>query len=178
MSIEKEESYFSDNDSRLERKVSRFLRLLLYIGIVCCFCMVFLTVRHTIGRYGFNSPTPGNAELTTLCMLVLVMLVIAFTQMRHGHIEIGMIVERFNPRVRLVVQAIIEVLVLLFLGWATVRTGIQAVEQITLGNVSNVLYIPNYPFLFLVTFGWATVIVAVLIQLIHTVRSLVRGVRA
>ena len=75
MSIEKEESYFSDNDSRLERKVSRFLRLLLYIGIVCCFCMVFLTVRHTIGRYGFNSPTPGNAELTTLCMLVLVMLV-------------------------------------------------------------------------------------------------------
>jgi TRAP-type C4-dicarboxylate transport system permease small subunit len=167
-------NYFSDNDSPLERKLARFLTILHYIGIVACFVMVFITVRHAIGRYAFNAPIIGNIEITCFSMVVLVFMVIAFTQMRHGHIEIGVIVDRFPLKVREIVAIIVDVLIIMFLVWATWRTGMFAVKQ-TLRDYSDILMLPNWPFLYLITFCWAVIIIPFAVQLWHSIRK-VRGV--
>ena len=173
---EEEVNYFSKNNSPFEKKVTQFLKILMYIGIGACFCMVFITVRHTLGRYAFNDPLRGNAELNGVFLLILVFMVIAFTQMRRGHIEMGILVDRFSTRIREIIACIINILVLIFLFWATWYTGLQATKQIVVGNVFKITYIPYYPFLFLISFCWATFILTVSIQLYHSIRKVIRGV--
>jgi TRAP-type C4-dicarboxylate transport system permease small subunit len=169
--------YFSDRDSPLEKIIGRVLTIFTYIGIGALFAMVFVTVRHAVGRYAFNSPVAGNAELSCIMLAILIFMVMAYTQMRKGHISVAVVTDRFSARTQAVIESIMNIVYLGLIVLTVWRTGVQFFFQIEHGNVTSVLHLPFFPVYFVLTFGWATLVVAVAVQLVNSLRAAAKGVQ-
>ena len=147
------------------------------MGIAFCFVMVFLTVRHGIGRYVFGEPLSGNVELSCFMLVILIFFVGAYTQVAKGHISIGIIVNRLSGRTRAVVDSFIHILCLIFTVLAAWQTVVQGINMIKTNYVSTILKIPHPPFVFVVAFGWGIFGLAIAMHLVHSLRRAVRGVK-
>ena len=169
--------YFSDHDSRLEIIIGRLLTIFTYIGIGALFAMVFITVRHAIGRYAFSSPVPGNSELSCIMLAILVFMGIAYTQMRKGHISVAVITDRFSARTQSVIESIMNIVYLGLIVVTIWRTTVQFFFQIEHGNVTSILHLPFFPVYAVLVFGWITLAVAVAVQLNRSFRAAVKGVQ-
>ena len=138
-------------------------------GNVVLVAMVLLTVAGITLRRLFGSPLLFSYEITQLMLLVYIFAVGAYAFTAGRTISIDAITARYPPRV----QAITRVLARLFgaglwalIGWRTIHQGILIWHM---GQVSGILEIPYFPFIFVVAFGALFLALVLLIQTLELI---------
>jgi len=156
-----------------ERIVRKFSVRICWIAIVALFAMMMLTVSDVILR-AFGSPIIGCYEVVTFLSAVVIGFPIAYTQIQRVHIAIEFVVMRFTRKAQKIVDAVAHFLsigVFAVLAWQVSRLG---VKFWTIGQVSETLELPFFPFVWGVAFGCA---VMTLILIIDFYNSIIEAAR-
>jgi TRAP-type C4-dicarboxylate transport system permease small subunit len=150
-----------------------------WIAMIFLLSLMFITVGDVVGRYmagiipGFG-PIPGTYELTELMLAIAVLTAIGHTQMLSGHISIDLVITKFPPRVRTVVDCttnFLSLVIFVLLTWQTIK---YAHLLYISNDVSAILRLPMYPFLIVTAIGCFMFCLAMLSTFIQ---SLIKAIR-
>ena len=164
----------------VERVASLPNKGLHWVAMVVLLLLMFLTVADVVGRYlvgiipGFG-PVPGSFELTEFMLAVIVLTAIGHTQMKRGHISIDILVSRFSPRVQAILDTVTDFVTLAMFALVTWRTIKYAQLLYESNDVSGVLRLPVYPFLFVASIGTFMFCLAMLSSLLQSLKKAVRN---
>lgn len=140
------------------------------IGMVA---LLVLVVANVIMRYFFTS-IKGTYDYVGLITAVAVSLAVAFTAYERGHIEIEILMERLPKRVQSVVGGVMFLISTVFFciaSWQSVVVGLSMKEA---NETTMAVYVPLYPFMYVLAFGLALTALAFLI---HTVKYFSKAVK-
>ena len=153
----------------LERFANPLSRIADSAGRVILALMVLLITSDVVLRYFFNRPIKGSYELVQFMLALLVFLGLAFMQTKKGHVSITLVTNKLSPGQLSVIGSATYLLCLIIFSLITWRCILQAETLRTSSTCSDVLSIPNFPFMYVVAFGS---ILLCLIFLIDFIRSL------
>jgi TRAP-type C4-dicarboxylate transport system permease small subunit len=132
--------------NRMERSVERLLAPLGWLMAIDLIGMMMLTVVDVIGRYIFNNPIPGSAEVIGLMMGVLVFGTLPLASLRNEHILIDVLDNFLFPGARKRVQQVVfqfaSALVVAFIAW---RLWVKAAELASYRDATMFLQVPLAP---------------------------------
>jgi len=146
-------------------------------GLALCIIfimMVFIFVA-VIGRM-FQHPVLGDVELVQLCMIVLIMFGLAYTQSADAHISIGLLVDRFPGRMQWIMDILAYLLTIVACGiisWIFVKAALKEISGHVLST--TLLNIPYYPFKFIIATGFALWGLQALLKLFQAFDKLIKG---
>lgn len=134
--------------------ISALARCLDYVARVGMLALMLLVVGNVVGRYGWTS-IKGAYDYVQLILLVSVASATAYCTLERGHIEISVLMERLSERVQNIVGVLgglSSVGLFAILSWQCV---VVAKATKGLNETSMTVYIPIYPFYWLlsITFG-------------------------
>lgn len=98
----------------LESGIKKISRLLNNISAVILSVLFLLGAADVIGRYLFNKPITGTAELGKLLLALMVLFSWGHTQILKGHVNIDMFISRFPTRPRAITNFITTLIALIF----------------------------------------------------------------
>ena len=174
MSEAGESGFFSAQDSPLERRIAAVLKVLAYAGVVIIVALMFFTVAHSLGRYGFNRPIPGLAEVSSFMLITASFLVIPYTQVLKGHLAIGLLIDRLSERKRAIIDSFTHIICLLTAILILWRSVVEAFRMMRGDYVTQILGLPEFPIMAIVAAGWGLLALAILLHLIHFILRAVR----
>lgn len=117
--------------------------------------MMLLTGADVTLRYVLNSPIPGSMELTEFMMVITVALGLAYCALHKGHVGVDIVVSRLRGRARALMNSIASFAFLGLFILITWRSVERARALIDTHVTSNILYIPVFPFVLVLTAGCA-----------------------
>jgi len=150
-----------------------FLRILALISGGLLLVLTGFTVVDVILRYVFNAPFSGSFEFTEYLMSAIVFLAMAYTGWAGGHVSVDLFEKWLDrPALRFLpaIMALLGSVLFAVIAWQATRETIA-----TIGQFSNMLRWPHYPFRFIVAFGAAMFALVLLIQAIQSLRRLPAG---
>ena len=133
-----------------------------YAGAAVLTSMMLLTGFDVTLRYIFNKPIRGSYELTEFLMSLVVALGLAYCAMEKGHVRVDLVVSRLSTRSQAVMNFIASLVFLIMFILITWQSVYRAQAMIQAHLTSNVLYIPSFPFVFVLTFGSAVLCLVLL----------------
>lgn len=145
-----------------------FLRLLALVSGALLLVLMGFTVVDVVLRYVFNAPFSGSFEFTEFLMSTIVFLAIAYTGWTGGHVSVDLFekwLDRPSLRYLPAIIALTGSVLFAVIAWQATRETIA-----TIGQFSNMLRWPHYPFRFIVAFGAAMFALVLLIQAIQSLR--------
>lgn len=153
----------------MTERFDRFLRLLALVSGAVLVLLMLFTVVDVFLRYVFNAPLRSVFEFTEFAMALIVFLAMAYTGWTGGHIAVDVFTKwldrpglRFLPSLLAFVGSALFALI-------AYRATLETVD--TLGQVSNMLRWPHYPFRFAVAFGSAMFALVLFIQSVQALRQ-------
>jgi TRAP-type C4-dicarboxylate transport system permease small subunit len=141
------------------------------VVLVFVTCLVVLNV---ITRIRWN-PVPGTVELVEMSGAVMLALSIAYTAYRKGHIAVSILVEKFRPSVRRVIEIFVSAVALFFTSVLTVEIFRFGTRMLQRGYVTGHLQLPIAPAIYLVAFGFLMLALVLLRDLLMAVFLNIKG---
>ena len=132
--------------------------------------MTLMTVGDVLSRYFFNKPILGSFELTEYLLVIVVFFAIPWATMEGAHVRVDLITGRFIKRTRGWLYAVSCVLSMIITFLFARYTFPEARYVLELGEQSDMLNIPAYPFYYLIGIGFFLllfVLIAVFFQYIE-----------
>ena len=150
-----------------------------WVSMVVLLLLMFLTVGDVVGRYLVGiipglGPIPGSFELTEFMLAVIVLTAIGHTQMKGEHISIDMLITKFSPRVRAIIDSVTNFLSLAMFALVTWQTIKYAQLLYESHDVSGVLRLPVYPFLVVAAIGTFMFCLAMLSSFLQSLKKAVK----
>ena len=136
--------------------------------------MTMVLVSNVVGRYFFHQPVAGTKELTELAMVCIVFLAFAWCAVKGAHINVGVVVERFSPRVQAIVDSITYLAglgICIIVVWQTILKAVVVQER---GLVTFIHSVPHFPFYWVIAAGF---IILCLVMVGHLIQHLVKAVK-
>ena len=106
-------------------------------------------------RYFFNYPIPGSYEITEYIMPAVVAFGLAFCALGDGHVQVDLFTSLLPQRSRNIMRCTADLAMFAVYALITWQSVIRVKELIASGQHSEVLYLPIFPFVFVVTVGCA-----------------------
>lgn len=135
----------------------RFVRGLTWrtsqIGQIALAFAMFIIVANVILRIPWT-PVPGTVELVELSGAVLYGMGVAYTAMMKGHIMVGVLIDRFTPRVQAIVDIFTSILALYFTFLLSRELFVFAERMMSRGYTTTNLSLPVFPAIYLVAIGF------------------------
>jgi TRAP-type transport system small permease protein len=153
----------------LERAVKPLSNSGLFLASVVLACMMFLTFFDVGGRFTLNKPITGSLELTEFMMSILASFGIGYCAIRKGHIRVDLVLQYTSKKATVWFDVVTYAISCLFYAILTWQCFNNAVSQLHSHLTSSVLFIPVYPFVFLLVAGTG---ILTLILLKDTLRSI------
>ncbi|RJX27833.1 MAG: TRAP transporter small permease [Dethiobacter sp.] len=161
--------------------LDKFVRMITWrtaqIGQAALAAVMLLIVANIFSRIPWK-PVPGTVELTEILGAVLLTTGVAYTQLMKGHIFVGVLVEKFPPRLQGVVDTIVSAISLFFAGLLAKETIAFGAKMAQRGWATADLLIPIYPVIYLVAFGFLMLAVVLLKDLIKAIMMIIKGSEA
>ena len=139
----------------IEENVNKLSLFADIVGRVVLAAMVIIVTLDVVLRYFFNRPISGSYELVEFMMVTLVYLGLAYTQTQKGHISVTLLTDKFSPGTMAVISTVTNLLCVGIFALITWRCIVEAGVLKANGTSSGVLFIPNFPFMWIVAFGSA-----------------------
>jgi tripartite ATP-independent transporter DctM subunit len=120
------------------------------VGMAIFILMVLFTFTDVVMRYIFNRPISASVELTSLMMVIVVFLGIAYTQLSKAHVTMDLITVRLSRRPQLVMEGfanLVSIALFAVLIWRII------INAVTNPQLTAVLKIPHSPFILVAAFG-------------------------
>ena len=131
--------------------------------------MVLLTVTDITLRRVFNSPLPFSFELTETLLVIVVFCSVAYTTYIGRHISIDVIVSRFPLKTRKSIETVIDFICAALFGLVAWRSILRAIHIWNIEQVTGILEIPIYPFIFIVALGSTLASLILLVKVINSI---------
>jgi len=131
---------------KLNALVLKFTRAVGVISFVCVAAMMLLNVVDVLLAKLFNSPIVGTYELTQRLLMCAVFTSFAYGQSKKAHINMTIVIAAFPRALRFILFTLMSVLSVLAAGVMTYAAGIQMGVALSTGYMTEVLYIPLWPF--------------------------------
>ena len=157
--------------SRFQNGVHRLNYYISCLGMTLLIPLMLLTTGDIIGRKFFSKTIPGTFELSEYILAVFILLGAAYTQQVKGHVGVDFVTSKLSPRTRAFCEIITTLLSLFIIGIVVWMGFFEGIREKT---VSDMLRIPQYPFRLLVSVGGFLLWLELLIDLVNSVRKLVR----
>lgn len=141
-------------------------------AIVACMALV---VTDVIRYQAVHKPLPGTHEVVELIASVILSMGIGYLTFVRGHVAVGILVDRFRPRVQAVFDLVTGVIALGFTIWLTEGMLEMAIRNFRYGWVTGVLEIPRAPFMFLIGVSLALACLVLVRDVIKAVMVIRKG---
>ncbi len=136
-----------------------------------------ITVTNVIIRIPWR-PIGGAVEMVEMSGAVLLGLGVAYTAIMKGHIMVGILVERFSPRVQGLIELFVCIIALFFSYILARELVFFAHERMIAGYETGHLRIPIAPSIYLVAFGFIMLVLVLLLDMIKAAITVVKGSEA
>jgi len=128
------------------------------------FFMMLLTIADVFLRKVFSQSILGTVEVTEFMMLILLFFAVTQTEILDGHVKVDLIMSRFGERTQAMTDMITQFVCFLLFGLFTWSTLVYAAKMRASGEVSQDLWLPVYPFIYVVALGCALLAFSLLIK--------------
>ena len=163
---------------RIDRLVNQAGGALAFAGAAAIVLMMLHICVDVTGRYFFNHPLPGTLETVTYYYMVMVTaLPFAYVTRSQGQIVVEMFTNWLPRRWLDLLEAIVGLVVLLYVGVFAWKTGQEAVVKTVLGEVRNVgsTQIVVWPTRWFPPLGFGVMGCAVLLRAVDHFRRFLRS---
>lgn len=147
------------------------MRFLAIIGGATLLGLMLLTVYAVVMRYVFNAPVLWALDYARVGLVIVTFAGLAYCGWTGGHIAVDF-VGTFLPRTALrisdtIVRLVCAVLIGL-MAWQGFQQGLDALEM---GEGTNEVEIPLFPFFLVVAFGCAVYTIVLIVQALRAARG-------
>lgn len=143
-------------------------RVLNWIGCAALLTMMFLTAADVLSRKLVGRSILGTVELTEFLMLIVVFFAMGLTEISGSNVRVDLIMERLSPRLGRWVDSITRAASCALFGTMTWSTLAYARIMRASQEVSQDLYVPVWPFVYVVALGLALLTLVLLLQWLGT----------
>ena len=155
--------------------LKRTMQVLGSIAIVFLVLMMISTVVNVSGRYLAKSPLIGTIELNRTLLVYVALFSIGYAQLMKKHIKVDIVLERFSPRTRLIMEGLALLLALAVMGYITYGSSIVAYEETVRGEAERgIINFPMWPGRIAVALGFLVLCIQYVVDILETRRSLLR----
>lgn len=137
-------------------------------GGVALLTLTLLATMNVVLRV-FHVPVGGTYEVVSFLGAIVTAGALGYTQKRKDHIVVDILSEKFPDPVKRVLDRVSYTLTLLFFSVVSWQTFVYGKRLLRTGELSETLKIAYYPFVFLVSIGFAVLALTILLDLIETV---------
>jgi len=152
----------------LERLSDLLRRVLMIAGGVALLALTLLATMNVALRI-FRVPVSGAYEVVSFLGAVVTAGALGYTQKRKDHIVVDILSDKFPAPVKRVLDRVSYALILAFFSIVSWQTFVYGKRLLVTGEMSETLRIAYYPFVFLVSAGFAVLALTVLLDLAETV---------
>jgi len=117
----------------------------------------------------FQVPVGGTYEVVSFLGAIVTAGALGYTQKRKDHIVVDILSEKFPVPVKRVLDRVSYALILVFFSIVSWQTFVYGKRLLRTGELSETLKIAYYPFVFLVSLGFAVLALTIFLDLIGTV---------
>jgi len=117
----------------------------------------------------FQVPVGGTYEVVSFLGAIVTAGALGYTQKRKDHIVVDILSEKFPVPVKRLLDRVSYALILVFFSIVSWQTFVYGKRLLRTGELSETLKIAYYPFVFLVSLGFAVLALTVFLDLIGTV---------
>ena len=154
--------------------VSRFTQAIALISFVCVMAMMLMNVVDVIIGYLFNTHVLGAYELTQRMLMCAVFTAFAYGQSKKSHINMTIVIVHFPRPLRFVIFTLMSILSVLAAGAMTYAAAVQTGVAVSTGYMTEVLYIPLWPFYVIETAAMALFTLALIYDTVLSVIAIFR----
>ncbi|MCF0120938.1 MAG: TRAP transporter small permease [Oscillospiraceae bacterium] len=131
---------------KLSGKIEKFTTAVGCISFICVIAMMLLNVVDVAINKLFAAHVIGAYELTQRMLMCAVFASFAYGQSKKSHINMTIVIVKFPRAVRFVIFTLMSLLSVIAAGFMTWAAFAQTLVSIESGYMTEVLYIPLYPF--------------------------------
>ena len=142
---------------------------------VILFSMMLLTIADVFLRTVFSRPILGALEMTEFMMVGVVFFSLAQTEILNRHVKVDLLMSRLGERTQGLIDMITQFVCFLLFGAITWSTLVYSKEMRASGEVSQDLWVPIYPFVYIVAVGCALLSLKLLIKFLVAFIKMVRS---
>ena len=152
-----------------ERRIHGVTRVVTWIAMVILFLMMVEVTCDVLGRYVLNSPIKGSVDFGELMMAVMVFCGVAYTALTKNHVRVDLVSSMVPPRIRGVLDSVAFFMSACAYGLIAWQLGIRSWENVVSpsGEMTQLLYIPLAPFIFVAAVGSLMLCLEFLIDFFH-----------
>ncbi|MGE5255904.1 MAG: TRAP transporter small permease subunit [Hyphomicrobiales bacterium] len=157
----------------IDRIMDRIALGLSILGALVLLIMLVVTIADVIADKVVGIPFPGATELIMSIMPISVCAFLLSVQIKKRHIVIDLLVNRLNPKARVVLQLMTQpcgVFLFGLLTWLTIPMAVHSVKiaEHTGGNVG----VPMYPAKVMIPVATGLVTIQLILELVRTLKVL------
>jgi TRAP-type transport system small permease protein len=155
----------------IERKIQHILDKPMWLAGVCLIGLMLITFIDVLGRYFFSKPLTASNELTEIVMIAVIFLAGGYFTLKGRQINIDLVISHLSKKTQNVLNVITSFLSIIILGLMTWQLAIWGWKNLISprGKVTNVLLIPEAPFMLIAALGTFLVLVAMVVILIRSI---------
>jgi tripartite ATP-independent transporter DctM subunit len=161
----------------IERVANPLSRITDSAGRVVLALMMLLITVDVVLRYFLNRPIKGSYELVEFMLVLLVYLGLAYTQTKKGHVSVTLFTAKLPLGQVSVIRSATYLLCLAIFGIISWRCVLQAETLRASETASGVLFIPNFPFMWVVALGSVLLFVIFLIDFLDSLDGVIKNTR-
>lgn len=120
------------------------------MGVVIIFLLMLLTVTDVVLRKMFNKGILGTLEISEFMMATIVYFSLAEGELKGRNVSIDLLVNRLSLKSRAIIEAIVRFLGFVLYCFITFAVFGYAALMKASGEVSLDLWLPKYPFIYIV----------------------------
>jgi TRAP-type C4-dicarboxylate transport system permease small subunit len=159
----------------LESWIYPVSKIMSRIASVTLVLMMLLTVTDVFLRKVFSHSILGTVEVTEFLLVIVIFFTLADTEILNGHVKVDLVMSRFGVRAQAVVDMITQFICFLLCVIITWSTLIYSEQMRVSGEVSQDLWLPVYPFIYIVVAGCAIFSFSLLIKFLIALTKVVKS---
>jgi TRAP-type C4-dicarboxylate transport system permease small subunit len=154
----------------LKKNLDRLCNAGLIIGATCLVIMMLLTVSSVVTR-SFGHVISGSFELIQLLILIAVGFALVFTALQHSHIVAGILMSKYPPKIRLIIDCFNSVLCVVTSA-LIFYTGFDMMIEKWVKEKTEILLVPYLPFRVIWVFCLLLLFLIFLVDLIENAKRI------
>jgi len=155
----------AESIARLCRVSDAINQGLAWLAAFSLLMMMLVVVGNAIARK-FFTPFPGSTEIVGWLAALTTAFALGYTQVKRGYVEIDTLVERMPEGLQRSLRRLLLILSMVFFALVTWQITLYGIRVFQNGNLSETLWLPYYPLIFSLSFGFGGLTMALLVDLI------------
>jgi len=148
-------------------------RLTDHIASAVLFLLMALTIADVFLRKVFSRSILGTVEVSEFMLLIIIFFSLARTEALNGHVKVDLVMSRLGPRIQGIVDMVTQGVCCVLSVLITWSSLVYSEKMREAGEVSQDLWLPIYPFIYVVALGCALLSLTLMVKFLQ---SLVKAI--